>query len=402
MRTTLLFALVLAGCGDAPTPDEGGLDASTPIDAYVPPDAGPVCEGTPPRCDTHATADACSAAGCRRFPCSGTPTRCIYHDTNTDCVAATGCWWSYELHRCEGDPDSCGAHPDRNHCLWSGCDWSDDAPCTGEPRPCASLSASECLVAPGCSPVGASDAGPPDGGGDAGATGELDGGHVDASTDSGLDASTPDAGCPDVRGCDPIDPTTCPAGESCRTATTIAAGDHGNDWTCRPLAGVTFAEGEPCSDYDQCAPGTFCSLYGVGSANAVCRRLCESDAECSTDQLCSVAVSRLGRMQSCVGTCVDRAACDLIAQDCPDGQRCALFRDPHWTGNDYVTLCVPYGGSTDTTPCNVYYDCAPGSVCVQSAVGTTGTCRRVCDPRDPRCATSTACTGSFLDLAYCQ
>lgn len=61
--------------------------------------------------------------------------------------------------------------------------------------------------------------------------------------------------------------------------------------------------------------------------------------------------------------------CDVVAQDCASGFKCAHVRE----GRAAVRRCVPDGSRDDGAACTAADECAKGSRCVE------GTCARYCD-----------------------
>ena len=136
---------------------------------------------------------------------------------------------------------------------------------------------------------------------------------------------------------------------------------------------------EPCG-VDDCAPLSACiqGEQGIG----VCHTLChESLMPCAGAGL--VCVGILGE----VGVC--RAECDILLQDCPEGQAC--FFDPD-VGAAY---CAPDNPKNDAGPCTAFNDCAIQHQCVSSDVigecpdGVLMCCAPVCQVGSTDCIPDT-------------
>ncbi len=80
--------------------------------------------------------------------------------------------------------------------------------------------------------------------------------------------------------------------------------------------------------------------------------------------------------------------CDLVANDCPDGEKCSPWANDG--GDEWnATHCVPIARdpvgpgeacATEGSPVSGIDDCEPGSVClVDDPVGMTGLCEPMCD-----------------------
>ena len=71
---------------------------------------------------------------------------------------------------------------------------------------------------------------------------------------------------------------------------------------------------------------------------------------------------------------VDRATtigCDLVRQDCGDGQGC-------YPGSGGFGVCRQAGSLGEDTPCAEHDFCAPGLLCVDAFGGGSKLCERVC------------------------
>lgn len=112
----------------------------------------------------------------------------------------------------------------------------------------------------------------------------------------------------------------------------------------------------------------------------------------------------------CVDGCDEAFLCDLVAQDCPEGDKCvpdAAAISWSWDGS----VCVPVTGSGEIgDPCASMGidvpndDCGADSFCwmLDPPIegGFTGTCVPFCQG-DGQCAEGYACHGFGTELSYC-
>lgn len=363
-----LVCVTLSGC-PSPAGPPVGRDSGPPrpIDAGPPPvDGGPVCEGTPTPCSSRTSATCTN--GCHAFACTGSPDPCSRRFDISTCHADPYCFWD-SRNGCEGDPNACFNWSDRSNCVRTGCDWDDTEPCMGgpAPTPCASLSSAACAAVPGCVPFGTSaDAGPPDAG------------PPDAPPDTG-------PVCPDP-GCNPLDPAACSTGTTCLPGTT-------GPWRCQPFSG-TSALGERCLTPTACEAGGFCTAF-AGTTAFECRAVCGADSDCGASGVCA----GLGAFDHlCVGACLSRTECDIVAQDCPVGEMCSGYYDSRT--DTVVPVCIPAGTQREYGTCMVSANCSPGMLCF--TIGSFRSCHRICETSSVCSISSDTCSGVYHDLTFCN
>jgi len=381
MRAPILFAAavsMIAACSpSAPRNDVGPIifpDAWA-VDTGPRPDTGPppppTCGGTATACADRALSQCEDGAGCALARCRGTP-RCIDHSSQFSCNRDVGCSWDGTL--CSGIPDEpCGFWTSSTNCFEAGCTWNDfDPPCLGTPSSCESLHGADCLAQLGCHALDA-DAGPPDGGADAG--------HDAGGNDAAVLACTVTGGT-----CSPFSTTSCGANQTC-----IA---NGTPPHCTVSAITLRTEGQACTTDNECAWGLECHSFDAG-ATFQCTRFCHagSTTDCGPMMRCN-QLAYTG--STCLRVCAPMAAsCDLALQNCATGSSCYVYFDG--TAGAEVTGCyatgtVPIGGS-----CAYLNDCVRGASCFG---GSTGICRETCDTTAD-CSSGT-CTGASASHHYCM
>jgi len=173
--------------------------------------------------------------------------------------------------------------------------------------------------------------------------------------DTGNDGSAQDK-------CDLLE-QNCPEGEGC-FHTTVGI---------RCIVAGSSDVGEECYYTNDCSPGLVCVDLAAGS---VCATLCSLDSDhakaCSA--ICDETFGKLADIEG-LGFCKENqpvVPCDILAQDCPEGQGCYL-------SNDGVSCGDTAAGLGPYEQCEYANDCVPGLVCVN------GECHQVCDPESPRC-----------------
>ena len=203
-------------------------------------------------------------------------------------------------------------------------------------------------------------------------------GASDAGADARVDgAVVGDAGPP----CDLLhSDTTCPAGSTCVTYTTDAAGHQG---TRCVTAGTAKGATACTAGAHPCAPGYDCVFLGGGAATS-CARYC-----------------RAGHDEDCAGTAcvtttpaivVDGVTYGYCASGCRLDDATSCGADGHCvelapTSGAAFTVCLARVGAA-ASPCAASWDCDPGSFC------NGGTCARWCVPS----ASPSTCPGG----AACQ
>jgi hypothetical protein len=184
---------------------------------------------------------------------------------------------------------------------------------------------------------------------------------------------------------------------------------------------------DTCVTPADCFAGQACSPQSglPGGATGLCFGICESDAECRTDERCRVG----GFSDPTIGTC--QPHCDPTGADCATDEACVQVtgqtygfcqgldqlcaEDGDCTGGQAcrVNDCDFYGrcedGCTSDTQCTV-----AGEVCHIQAGSATGVCRApggaCCPPRDtladvlllrgnPQCVPAQTCSSTMADVA---
>lgn len=164
----------------------------------------------------------------------------------------------------------------------------------------------------------------------------------------------------------------------------------------------------PIGDDDEalpfCQQGYSCEFNGVES---VCTSLCGNTSDCEAGQDCVNAADRYNELFQ-YNFCATN--CDVIAQDCPDGQACAFngVRDGVPSGECVDT---PAGTALNAEACTVdevsyWGTCDANSVCFLDEEGSdTGTCGSFCTADDPSVCDGEGqvCADSSIEgLGLCQ
>ena len=171
--------------------------------------------------------------------------------------------------------------------------------------------------------------------------------------------------------CDPITNFGCATDQNC---TLIAENTLG----C--VTAGTAGYGEECSQSLPCRRGACLTLDGEVYT---CRQYCrQTDNQCPDERPCNVIIR--GTDYRVCGEPV--TTCDILQQDCPQGQGCYL------ASVDGQTRCADSGGIGLDQPCTAGNDCEPGLVC-GGPEGGQGRCLLVCDlgAAEPACAEDQAC-----------
>lgn len=159
--------------------------------------------------------------------------------------------------------------------------------------------------------------------------------------------------------CDVVE-QNCPEGQKCTWS------GSGGGWfermVCVPLADHPRPVGAACTynpddldGIDDCAMGSICLDLSGGSGTGICTQMCAWEAlECPKDMVCMSSRT--------VSWC--EPACDLLAQDCPEGQRCDI--------DGWAPLCAqdwpeehPQHGVGEA--CDYAAQCDIGATCVAQA-----------------------------------
>jgi len=167
---------------------------------------------------------------------------------------------------------------------------------------------------------------------------------------------------------------------------------------CVNAAETPVGEGEVCTrgpggtGDDTCAPGLFCTFFGLPESSPQtrrCRRLCDASSACGDGERC---VRWNGAVLDS-GLCL--AACDPVdAQACGEGLACRL----EWLDIEARTL-VPscnWSGSREVGARCEGGPCAAGLACVYDNTSGHRECRALCD-EGHACASGTCETIPYAD-----
>lgn len=363
----LILMTCLAACDAPSSPDAGGPRV---LDSGAPPPPAPVCEGSPVACGEHSLSTCDDVPGCApSAECAGF-TSCGQPD-RASCEAVRGCRWEMNLY-CLGTAASCSTYGYQLECAGAGCDWLRGDECEGSPRPCADLSESECVRAPGCRVITGGDAGAAD-------AGESDAGESDA----GAGVCDPSA----VRDCHPYYDRSC----GCEYSTSDARFACGRAGTVR--------EGGDCDDFGQCAGGLICHRGLVGDVGE-CRMRCESDAQCDPGEVCAFIDEDFGA--PCTGLCLPESECSMVTQGCPGGEGCYLVVDR--TADRAYSFCHPAGTTEAGDFCidGNSISCLPGLLCAQDPIRSySWNCQPLCTS-EGECDVLSDCTGMTAGFMHCR
>jgi hypothetical protein len=191
-------------------------------------------------------------------------------------------------------------------------------------------------------------------------------------------------------------PTSCE--ERCREECDVMKQDCANPATPRcevvrdPTSGIftsrctadgTVDEGQPCTQEsdgtDDCKHGLTCTVFGGPSP--ACRRLCNTDNECGSTNVCVHHPNRFA------GMCLP--PCTVFGSDCQAGLTCRPAQDDQYAlRKDGKGYCLPDSLNTvaPNGGCVADDQCEGAAYCFFA-----GWCKQVCD-------TSHACTGGSCTL----
>lgn len=179
---------------------------------------------------------------------------------------------------------------------------------------------------------------------------------VDASPDAAADAGPLD--CPGI--CDPRI-GSCGAARAC-----VLVDDEP---TCLPTGG-TNAEGETCTEVDQCAPGLGCFQNAMG---ATCQPICCPDGPdtCAEGMACLGSGVLVDGTETLWARCTPPEPCDVLdyVDSCAPGEGCYIVTP------EADTECRGAGVAEAGQPCAEQNDCVAGLFC---AGLTEPTCVRIC------------------------
>lgn len=175
----------------------------------------------------------------------------------------------------------------------------------------------------------------------------------------------------------------CPTSEKC----TYVSVDGGPTFArgCSPEG--TAAEGQPCTgtpSSNTCMRGLMCALLADpdGGASSRCVKLCNTNADCTTPQLCFVVLTIQGTEERPLACGDPPPSCDPLAQDCTQPSEACYPGTPEGR-------CYPAGSKLEGDACVYTNECAKGLACIGDK--SPGTCRPLCrhPSGDPACAAGT-------------
>lgn len=208
------------------------------------------------------------------------------------------------------------------------------------------------------------------------------------SMDSGPVDTGPDMALVNPEFCDPVS-QNCVEPDASVCGIVFPPNNMPLNFVCRESLGEVGV-GEPCTrptgvaGEDDCAPGHFCSSYGLPTAEPqqrVCRALCDAHADCGDDAHC-IWLHPIGN----VGTCTD--ACDPRGDDCVEGSKCSMF----FSGPDLQSywICTNDAGANIGDPCSGSEQCGAGQWCPFSTTPADRKCTAFCADDIP-CPNGEAC-----------
>lgn len=161
----------------------------------------------------------------------------------------------------------------------------------------------------------------------------------------------------------------CPAYTKCSYVS-----DGGSTATrgCTPEGGLD--EGQPCSGppfANTCRRGLICTQRALedGGTGPICSRFCNSAADCTAPQVCTLVLSLAGTDERPLLCGPPPPSCDVFAQDCGAPYACY----PSGPGGQ----CFAAGARSDGEACSFTNDCRRGSACV-SLPGQPALCAPLC------------------------
>ena len=130
--------------------------------------------------------------------------------------------------------------------------------------------------------------------------------------------------------------------------------------------------GDTCNEFNTCVEGGCVEIPDTLGSH--CAPFCKVDADCSSEQSCTLQIAVEG--VATVNVCIDRpSACSVFAQDCAEGEACYLVN----AGEG----CLAAGTVAVGEDCANVGDCAKGALCISEK------CHTMCNPKtggaDPKC-----------------
>jgi len=194
----------------------------------------------------------------------------------------------------------------------------------------------------------------------------------------------PGADVPPTPECSPIaDPSGCPEDETC------VFSDLSANWHC--VARGTVPIGGECGGVDrQCESGGCLNLAGAGFR---CYKYCTKKLHCPKDSDCMLLSGKNFGVCKLTQDVYEDLKCDLLKQDCKEGQGC------YRTNLASFPICQPAGLAVQGEPCTAYQDCARGYTCNGNA------CAKVCNATggEPGCDAGYECKLPYgLGIGLCS
>ncbi len=266
--------------------------------------------------------------------------------------------------------DEIGADNPPSEAVGGGADWGragagvTSACEPGETRECVGAAAcrggQQCRAsgAWGACDCGGSEAGG-EGGGGTGGTRAVGGGGNGAGGED------------DPVACRPAPQAGCDAGEKC----SIVIDNVAQTLVFACVAEGSQENGETCSaradGADDCGKGLFCN--GLGTVPR-CQPYCDVASATSCDTVCSeLDVTTHPGVLSPSGYGVCQPTCDLLEQDCGDGNACVFVESA-------FPVCGEPQGVLTGEDCSFFNECEIGSACaLNNAEGTSSMCTPLCE-----------------------
>lgn len=175
---------------------------------------------------------------------------------------------------------------------------------------------------------------------------------------------------PNPVACEPAPQSGCDTDEKCTLAVVTAT--QSVSFQCVPDG--TKPEGAECAlredGTDDCAQGLFCN--GVSTVPR-CQPYCDVTDAVSCDTLCTELNVGHGGVAVASGYGVCQPPCDLLAQDCDEGDACVFLESP-------FPVCGKAGAAAPGETCVYYDDCEAGAACVlKNAAQTASMCTPFCE-----------------------